>query len=105
MFFNVLDQVDSEVVRLSELKNVYSVICNGADSSNKDELISSLHYIEGSLADISEKLNDSFQQLHRLIINIDAEEDIDMNKELVVVEKEEYAEYLKFKKDKKKKKD
>ena len=66
-YFTALDQVDTQVVRLAEMRNLLAVIINGVDSSSHEEAVSALHYIEGSVRDISEQLSEKFQQLHEAV--------------------------------------
>ena len=61
--FNALTEVENEVIRLGELRNLFAVITNGLDSSSIDEIKSTVYYIEGSLSDISAQLSDKFQNL------------------------------------------
>lgn len=65
--FEALNEVDTQVVRLAEMRNLLSVITNGIDSSSPEEVVSAFHYIEGSVRDISEQLSEKFQQLHDAI--------------------------------------
>ena len=63
-YFEALNEVDTQVVRLAEMRNLLAVIINGLDSSSHEEIVSAFHYIEGSIDDISEQLSEKFQQLH-----------------------------------------
>ena len=65
--FEVLNEVDTQVVRLAEMRNLLAVIINGLDSSSQEEIVSAFHYIEGSIDDISEQLSEKFQQLHEAV--------------------------------------
>ena len=62
-YFNQLDLVETEIIRLGELTKLYNVISNGANSSNREQIISSLGYIEGSLTDIHNSLTEKYQAL------------------------------------------
>mgnify|MGYP006270099951 CR=1 FL=1 len=63
-YFNELDEMETQVNRLVELRKLYTVIINGAlNGSTHDEIMSSIEYVEGSLSDISEKMSESFQEL------------------------------------------
>lgn len=62
-YFEALNEVDTQVVRLAEMRNLLAVIINGLDSSSQEEIVSAFHYIEGSIDDISEQLSEKFQQL------------------------------------------
>lgn len=66
-YWEALNEVDTQVVRLAEMRNLMAVIVNGIDSSSHEEVASAFHYIEGSIADISEQLSEKFQQLHEAV--------------------------------------
>lgn len=62
-YFNALNEVENEVIRLGELKNLLAVIANGLECSSSEEIVSSINYIEGSIRDISDNLSEKFQIL------------------------------------------
>lgn len=62
-YFDELNEVDTQVQRLAEMRRVFAVIINGLDSSTEEDIKSAMYYIEGSLDDISNELQQSFQQL------------------------------------------
>ena len=62
-YFNALNEVENEVIRLGELKNLLAVVVNGIECSSSEEIISSIHYIEENIRDISDNLSDKFQIL------------------------------------------
>ena len=66
-YFEALNEVDTQVVRLAEMRNLLAVIINGLDSSSQEEIVSAFHYIEGSIDDISNQLSEKFQQLHEAV--------------------------------------
>ena len=66
-YFNALTEVENEVIRLAEMRKLLAVITNGTDGSTREEIESALHYIEGSISDISERLSIRFQLLFDLI--------------------------------------
>ena len=62
--FNRLDQVETQIVRLSELTALFRVIVAGAEHTmDMNDVVSSINYVEGSLVDINENLRESFQAL------------------------------------------
>lgn len=67
--FNALTELENEVLRLDEMRKLMAVLVNGLDSSRPDEIESSFHYIEGSIADISKNMLDKFQNLFGEIAN------------------------------------
>jgi 5-methylthioribose kinase len=67
--FVELTNVENQVIRLAEMRNLLAVIVNGAYSSSKEEVDSAIAYIQGSVDDISEKLSEHFQHLWDTIAN------------------------------------
>lgn len=65
--FYELTEVENEIIRLNELRNLLVVVANGMDSSEKDQIESSIHHIEGSLEDICKNIADKFQHLWEVI--------------------------------------
>lgn len=61
--FTQLTNVENQVIRLAEMRNLLAVIVNGLDGSDKEEVDSAINYIQGSIDDISEKLSEEFQVL------------------------------------------
>ena len=59
----LLDEIENEIIRLGELKNLYVVVSNGSEDSSKEHLVSALNYVEGSLTDIHERLAEKYQTL------------------------------------------
>ena len=70
-----LNALELEIIRVAELRNLLSVLGNGADRSTLEELSSSLWYIQGSLDDISRQLDDRFKQLWSAIAAENQEDD------------------------------
>lgn len=58
-----LMQIEEQVIRLEEMRNLVAVIGNGIDCSTEAEIASAVHYIEGSIADISQQLSENFKLL------------------------------------------
>ena len=65
--FKALTEVENQVIRLAEMRNLLAVIVNGIECSTADEVESTVHYIEGSISDISEQLSEKFQRLFEVI--------------------------------------
>lgn len=61
--YNRLMQIEEQVIRLEEMRNLLAVIGNGLECSTETEIASAVHYIEGSIADISEQLSENFKLL------------------------------------------
>ena len=72
--FAQLTNVENQVIRLAEMRNLLAVIVNGLDGSDKEEVDSAINYIQGSIDDISAKLSDEFQTLWEMIAEDPAEE-------------------------------
>lgn len=66
-YFDELNEVDTQVQRLNEMRRLFAVIINGLDSSTEEDIRSAMYYIEGSLDDISKQLQQSFQQLFNTV--------------------------------------
>ena len=71
--FNTLTLVENEVIRLGEMRKLLAVIVNGMEGSTREEIESAIHYIEGSLSDISDNLSTNFQCLFEEIASTDLE--------------------------------
>jgi hypothetical protein len=66
-YFDELDSIETEIIRLGEMKKLYSVISNGAEHSDHDQLVSAVQYVEGSLDSICTELEIKFQVLFNAI--------------------------------------
>jgi hypothetical protein len=66
--FELLDAVETQIIRLGELTNLYNVIVNGMPTSQPEEILSSIQYIQGSLEDINMHLAVDFQILHNAVM-------------------------------------
>lgn len=56
-------ELEYSIVRLEEMLKLYTVICNGANNSTKDEIVSSMHYIYGSLESVAGNIRKDFDLL------------------------------------------
>jgi hypothetical protein len=61
--FNALTEVENQIIRLASMRDTYNVIINGAEQSSKEELISAMEYIQGSIEDIADMALEKFQIL------------------------------------------
>jgi hypothetical protein len=61
--FNALTEVENQIIRLASMRDTYNVIINGAEQSTKEELISAMEYIQGSIEDIADMALEKFQIL------------------------------------------
>lgn len=62
-YWNHLNNLESEIIRVDSLKSLFTVIANGIETSNVEDVESALHYVEGSLQDINARLRESFDEL------------------------------------------
>ncbi len=58
-----IENIEKEIVRLGELKKTFLVLANGAEVSDKEALVSAIWYIQGSLDDIFENLDNNCKKL------------------------------------------
>jgi hypothetical protein len=71
--WNALNEMETEVIRVSELNNLLNLVINGIEAGSTNEQIQSgLYTISGMLEDISENLDDKFQALFNDIRQEDA---------------------------------
>lgn len=63
--FQLMNDIESQVIRLAEMRKTLAVIVNGVDGSSEDEIAAALGYIEGSIADISDQLAEKFYELYK----------------------------------------
>lgn len=75
-FRSALLELEHAIIKLAELQNLFTVISNGIEESDKDEIVSSFYFIEDNLVDISSKLNSNFQILFDAL-NTESEESDD----------------------------
>ena len=62
-YWNHLNSLESEIIRVDSLKSLFTVIANGIETSNVEDIESALQYVEGSLQDINARLRESFDEL------------------------------------------
>lgn len=58
-----LSAIETEILRLGQLYNTYTVIANGAEFSSKEELVSAVCYVQGSLEDILVNMEQAYRIL------------------------------------------
>lgn len=73
-YFDELTDVEQEIIRLGELKKLVTVLVNGAETSDEDDVRASLNYIQGSLDDIHDNLSVRFEELFNLIADASPDE-------------------------------
>lgn len=72
--WNALNSVETEIIRISEFKNLMNLIANGTDGSTHEQLTSGIFTLLGMIEDIDEKLSENFQQLWDEIRTEDTEQ-------------------------------
>ncbi len=58
-----LNNLETQIIRLEELRSLFSVLANGAGESEPEDIRSALWYIEGSLTNIHRELRSEFEML------------------------------------------
>ena len=62
-YWTELNNLETQIIRLEEMRSLFSVLANGAEESNPEDIRSALWYIEGSLNDIHRELRSEFEML------------------------------------------
>ena len=68
-----LNNLETQIIRLEEMRSLFSVLANGAEESNPEDIRSALWYIEGSLISIHQDLRSEFDELWEHILSDDRE--------------------------------
>lgn len=79
-YWTELNNLETQIIRLEEMRSLFSVLANGAEASNPEDIRSALWYIEGSLANIHHDLRSEFDELWDHISNDETEETIEQIK-------------------------
>ena len=70
-YWTQLNNLETEIIRLEEMRCLFSVLANGAEESNPEDIRSALWYIEGSLNSIHQNLRSEFNELWEIVSNDD----------------------------------
>ena len=62
-YYSELSNIESQIIRLDTMRSLFTVLSNGAELSNSEDVRNALYYIEGSLHDIHATLRDEFDEL------------------------------------------
>ena len=62
-YWSELNNLETQIIRLEELRSLFSVLANGAGESEPEDIRSALWYIEGSLTNIHRELRSEFEML------------------------------------------
>ena len=69
-----LNNLETQIIRLDEMRSLFSVLANGAEESEPEDIRSALWYIEGSLTDIHRELRSEFDELWEHVLSDDRED-------------------------------
>lgn len=72
-YWTELNNLETQIIRLEEMRSLFSVLANGAEESNPEDIRSALWYIEGSLINIHHDLRSEFDELWEHILSDDRE--------------------------------
>lgn len=78
-YWNTLTEIEQQVIRVGEFKNLMNLIANGAECSTPEQLESGFFTLLGMIEDIDEKLSENFQTLWDEIRNDDSEEESEIH--------------------------
>ena len=62
-YWTELNNLETQIIRLEEMRSLFSVLASGAEESSAEDIRSALWYIEGSLTDIHRELRSEFEML------------------------------------------
>lgn len=70
-YWTELNNLETQIIRLEELRSLFSVLANGTEESDVEDIRSALWYVEGSLNDIHQKLRFEFDELWEIVFSDD----------------------------------
>ena len=73
-YWSELSRLETQIIRLEEMRSLFSVLANGAEESDAGDIRSALWYIEGSLTDIHGELRSEFDELWEQVSSDDRED-------------------------------
>ena len=62
-YWTELNRLETQIIRLEEMRSLFSVLANGAEESSAEDIRSALWYVEGSLTNIHRELRSEFEML------------------------------------------
>ena len=62
-YWTELNRLETQIIRLEEMRSLFSVLANGAEESSAEDIRSALWYVEGSLINIHRELRSEFEML------------------------------------------
>ena len=75
-YWTELNNLETQIIRLEEMRSLFSVLANGAEESSEEDIRNALWYVEGSLTDIHGELRSEFDELWDHV-STDGREDAD----------------------------
>lgn len=80
-YWTELNNLETQIIRLEEMRSLFSVLASGAEASSVEDIRSALWYIEGSLTDIHRNLRSDFNELWDQVSNEETKELVDKVKD------------------------
>jgi hypothetical protein len=73
-YWTELNRLETQIIRLEEMRSLFSVLASGTEESSVEDIRSALWYVEGSLTDIHRELRSEFDELWDIVKNDYTEE-------------------------------
>ena len=73
-YWTQLNNLETQIIRLEELRSLFSVLANGAEESSAEDIRSALWYVEGSMSSIHNELRNEFDELWEHVLSDDRED-------------------------------
>jgi hypothetical protein len=73
-YWSELNNLETQIIRLEELRSLFSVLANGAEESSAEDIRSALWYVEGSMTSIHDELRNEFDELWEHVLSDDRED-------------------------------
>jgi hypothetical protein len=80
-YWSELNNLETQIIRLEELRSLFSVLANGAEESSAEDIRSALWYVEGSMSSIHNELRNEFNELWDHVSDDDTKELVDKVKD------------------------
>ena len=73
-YWSELNRLETQIIRLEELRSLFSVLANGAEESSAEDIRSALWYVEGSMSSIHNEQRNEFDELWEHVLSDDRED-------------------------------
>ena len=73
-YWSELNRLETQIIRLEELRSLFSVLASGAEESSAEDVRSALWYVEGSMNSIHNELRNEFDELWEHVLSDDRED-------------------------------